>query len=180
MSNANLYAYLAGRFPEDAENQPFAILPDGRRYSYADLDSVSARFANVLISLGVNPGDRVAAQVGKSIEALMLYLGTVRAGGVFLPLNTAYTGAELAYFLGDAEPRVFVCDPAKSEALAPVAAEAGAGLETLGGYRAGALPEGSMVAKMQAAEGVFSTLARAPDDQAAILYTSGTTGRSKC
>jgi malonyl-CoA/methylmalonyl-CoA synthetase len=179
MSNANLYACLAGRFPDNAENRPFAVLPDGRRYSYADLDAVSARFANALISLGVKPGDRVAAQVGKSIEALMLYLGTVRAGGVFLPLNTTYTGAELAYFLGDAEPRVFVCDPAKSEALAPVAAEAGAGLETLGGYRAGALPEGTMVAKMQAAEGVFSTLKRAPDDLAAILYTSGTTGRSK-
>ena len=132
-----------------------------------------------MILLGVQPGDRVAAQVGKSIEALMLYLGTVRAGGVFLPLNTAYTGAELAYFLGDAEPRVFVCDPAKSDALEPVAAQAGAMLETLGMYRDGAPPEGSIMAKMQAASEKFSTVERTPDDLAAILYTSGTTGRSK-
>ena len=179
MSNANLYACLAGRFPEDPGKRRFAVLPDGRSYSYADLDTVSAQFANALISLGVQPGDRVAAQVEKSVEALMLYLGTLRAGGVFLPLNTAYTGAELGYFLGDAEPRVFVCDPARSEALGPIAAEAGARLETMGGYRPGELPEGSLVAKMQAAAGEFATLDRGPDDLAAILYTSGTTGRSK-
>ncbi|MGR3716441.1 MAG: malonate--CoA ligase [Thermohalobaculum sp.] len=179
MTNANLIACLAGRFPDDPASRPFAILPDGRSYSYADLDAASARFANALISLGVQPGDRVAVQAEKSIEALMLYLGTLRAGGVFLPLNTAYTGAELGYFLSDAEPRVFVCDPARSEALRPIAAEAGAGLETMGGYRPGELPEGSLVAKMQAAAGEFTTLDREPDDLAAILYTSGTTGRSK-
>jgi len=179
MTNANLYACLAGRFPDDPASRPFAILPDGRSYSYADLDAASARFANALISLGVRPGDRVAVQAEKSVEALMLYLGTLRAGGVFLPLNTAYTGAELGYFLGDAEPRVFVCDPERAEALAPVAAEAGAALETMGGYRPGELPDGSLVAKMQAAAGEFTTLDREPDDLAAILYTSGTTGRSK-
>jgi len=179
MTNANLIACLAGRFPDDPASRPFAILPDGRSYSYADLDAASARFANALISLGVQPGDRVAVQAEKSVEALMLYLGTLRAGGVFLPLNTAYTGAELGYFLGDAEPRVFVCDPERAEALAPVAAEAGAKLETMGGYRPGELPEGSLVAKMQAAAGEFTTLDRGPDDLAAILYTSGTTGRSK-
>ena len=179
MTNANLYACLVGRFPEDPASRPFAILPDGRSYSYADLDATSARFANALISLGVQPGDRVAVQAEKSIEALMLYLGTLRAGGVFLPLNTAYTGAELGYFLSDAEPRIFVCDPARSEALRPIAAEAGAALETMGGYRPGELPEGSLVAKMQAAAGEFTTLDREPDDLAAILYTSGTTGRSK-
>jgi malonyl-CoA/methylmalonyl-CoA synthetase len=179
MTNANLYACLAGRFPDDPAGRPFAILPDGRRYSYADLEETSARFANALISLGVQPGDRVAVQVDKSIEALMLYLGTLRAGGVFLPLNTAYTGAELGYFLGDAEPRVFVCDPARSVALAPVAIAAGAGLETMGGYRPDELPDGSLVVKMQAAAGELETLVRGPDDLAAILYTSGTTGRSK-
>ena len=117
MTNANLYACLVGRFPEDPASRPFAILPDGRSYSYTDLDATSARFANALISLGVQPGDRVVVQAEKSVEALMLYLGTLRAGGVFLPLNTAYTGAELGYFLGDSEPRVFVCDPAKADAL---------------------------------------------------------------
>ena len=76
--------------------------------------------ANALVGLGVKPGDRVAAQVEKSVEAIVLYLGTVRAGGVFLPLNTGYTPAEIEYFLGDAEPAVFVCDPARREALQAV------------------------------------------------------------
>jgi malonyl-CoA/methylmalonyl-CoA synthetase len=179
MSNANLYACLAERFGENPEKRPFATLPDGRSYSYADLDAVSARFANALISLGVQPGDRVAVQVEKSIEALMLYLGTLRAGGVFLPLNTAYTGTELAYFLGDAEPRVFVCDPAKAEALAPVATKAGARLETMGVYLHGQPAPGTMLEKGLAASDSFETVGRGPNDLAAILYTSGTTGRSK-
>ncbi len=134
MSNANLYACLAGRFTKNPGKRRFATLLDGRHYTYADLEKASARFANVLVSLGVQPGDRVAIQVEKSIEALMLYLGTLRVGGVFLPLNTAYTGAELSYFLGDAKPRVFVCDPGKAEGLAPVAAEAETALETMGVY----------------------------------------------
>ena len=96
-----------------------------------------ARFANVLVALGVEPGDRVAVQADKSIEALMLYLGTVRAGGVFLPLNTAYTPTEIDYFLNDAKPRVFVCDPAKRDGLAATAEGAGARLETLGARAGG-------------------------------------------
>ena len=96
-------------------DKTFAELIDGRWYRYQDVDDVSARFANALVDLGVEPGDRVAVQVEKSVEAIMLYLGTSRAGAVFLPLNTAYTAAEIDYFIGDAEPRVFVCDPAKAE-----------------------------------------------------------------
>jgi len=179
MSDANLYSCLAARFPADPATRPFAVLPDGRNYSYADLDKVSARFANTLISLGIQPGDRVAVQVEKSIEAFMLYLGTLRAGGVFLPLNTAYTGPELAYFLGDAEPRVFVCDPARAAALAPVAAKAGAHLETMGVFVAGQSVPGSLLEKALGAAESFDTVTRGPDDLAAILYTSGTTGRSK-
>jgi malonyl-CoA/methylmalonyl-CoA synthetase len=176
MSNANLYACLADRFVPE---RPFAVLPDGRRYTYADVAKVSARFANTLTGLGVQPGDRVAVQVEKSIEAFMLYLGTLRAGGVFLPLNTAYTGAELAYFLGDAEPRVFVCDPAKEAALAPVAAKAGAHLETMGVYASGGEVPGTLLNKALASAESYETVQRAPGDLAAILYTSGTTGRSK-
>ncbi|TFF27812.1 malonyl-CoA synthase [Jiella endophytica] len=157
----------------------FALLPDGRTYSYGDVDKVSARFANVLSGLGLQPGDRVAVQVEKSIEALMLYLGTVRAGGVFLPLNTAYTPAEIDYFLGDARPRVFVCDPKKREALAPVAEKAGAAIETLGVWRSPDESAGSLSDKALAAPERFETVARGPEDLAAILYTSGTTGRSK-
>ncbi len=179
MTDANLFSCLTGRFPADPSARRFAVLPDGRTYSYADLDKVSARFANALVALGVAPGDRVAVQVEKSIEALMLYLGTLRAGAVFLPLNTAYTGAELAYFLGDAEPRVFVCDPGKAEGLRPVAEGAGARFETMGIYRSGAPAPGSMLELGLASAESFATVARRPDDLAAILYTSGTTGRSK-
>ena len=157
----------------------FAILPDGRSYSYQDVEAVSARFANALVDLGIKPGDRVAVQVEKSIEALMLYLATVRAGGVFLPLNTAYTPTEVEYFLTDAGPRVFVCDPARRDALAPVAEKAGAAIETLGVWTSPDKSAGSLSDKALAAPTTFETVARAASDLAAILYTSGTTGRSK-
>jgi malonyl-CoA/methylmalonyl-CoA synthetase len=167
----HLFDLIKARMP--APTAPFAFLDDGRTYSYADMVAVSARFANALVALGVKPGDRVAVQVEKSIEALMLYLGTVRAGAIFLPLNTAYTPAEIEYFLGDAEPAVFVCDPAKAEALKPYAEKARAKLETLG------VGNGSLLDKANAASAEFADVARGADDLAAILYTSGTTGRSK-
>jgi malonyl-CoA/methylmalonyl-CoA synthetase len=167
----HLFDLIKARMP--APTAPFAFLDDGRTYSYADMVAVSARFANALVALGVKPGDRVAVQVEKSIEALMLYLGTVRAGAIFLPLNTAYTPAEIEYFLGDAEPAIFVCDPAKAEALKPYAEKAGAKLETLG------VGAGSLLDKANAASTEFADVVRGADDLAAILYTSGTTGRSK-
>lgn len=167
----HLFDLVRARMP--AADATFATLDDGRRFSYADMVAASGRFANVLAGLGVKAGDRVAVQVEKSIDALMLYLGTVRAGGVFLPLNTAYTPAEIEYFLDDAEPAVFVCDPAKAEALKPCAEKAGAKLETLG------VGTGSLFDKASAAHSDFADVARGPDDLAAILYTSGTTGRSK-
>lgn len=173
----HLFDLVKARMPAPAA--PFAILDDGRTYSYADMIAVSARFANALVALGVKPGDRVAVQVEKSIEALMLYLGTVRAGAIFLPLNTAYTPAEIEYFLGDAEPSVFVCDPAKAEALRPFAEKAGAGLETLGVWRSPDVSAGTLSDRALAAPAEFADIDRGPDDLAAILYTSGTTGRSK-
>jgi len=144
----------------------------GERISYGDLVARTGRMANALVSLGVRPGDRVAVQVEKSVEAIILYLATVRAGAVFLPLNTGYTPAEIEYFIGDAAPAVFVCDPAKAEALAEAAGSAR--LMTLGAGGQGSLSE--------AIEGQpedFATVPRAADDLAALLYTSGTTGRSK-
>ena len=102
---------------------------DGRRFSYADMLALSARFAGALVAAGVRPGDRVAAQVDKSVEALFLYLGAVRAGAVFLPLNPAYTAAELAYFFADAEPRLVVCSPGRESDISALTT---ARVETLG------------------------------------------------
>jgi malonyl-CoA/methylmalonyl-CoA synthetase len=157
----------------------FAEMLDGRHYSYGDVEEVSGRFANVLAELGVKPGDRVAVQVEKSIEAIMLYLGAIRAGAVFVPLNTAYTPAEIEYFVGDAEPRVLVCDPARTQFLQPIAEKTGAQLETLGVWTAHDRSAGSLSDRALGASTAFETVARGPDELAAILYTSGTTGRSK-
>ena len=147
----------------------------GLKLSYADLMAGTARYANALVALGVKPGDRVAVQVEKSASAILLYLATVRAGAVFLPLNTAYTLAELSYFLGDAEPALVVCDPARRDGIAEIAAKAGVpAVEALGRAIDGSLGE-----KAAASADSFADVARGPADLAAILYTSGTTGRSK-
>ena len=146
----------------------------GQIWTYGDMLDCSARIANALVKLGVTPGNRVAVQVEKSPEALMLYLACVRAGAVYLPLNTAYTLAELDYFVGDATPKLVVVAPQAAEWLAPVADRVGAGLETLG-TRA----DGSLLALAQEEPAHFIEVDRQPGDLAAILYTSGTTGRSK-
>lgn len=173
----HLYDLIRSRMP--APERVFAETEEGRSYCYHDVEEVSARFANALTEIGVKPGDRVAVQVEKSIEAVMLYLGCIRAGAVFLPLNTAYTAAEIEYFLTDAEPRVFVCDPARRETLAPVADKAGAAIETLGARAGSDASAGTLASRASAAPVKFEDVARGPDDLAAILYTSGTTGRSK-
>ena len=168
----NIFDSIAGRV---ADPEATAIeTPGGTRITHAGLIARSGRMANALASLGVAPGDRVAVQVEKSVEAIILYLAVVRAGAVFLPLNTAYTPAEVEYFLTDAEPRIFVCDPARAEALRPADEKAGARVLTLDAAGQGSLTE--------AAEGAaedFATVPREDGDLAALLYTSGTTGRSK-
>ena len=180
MTDANLYSCLAAGFPADPASARFAELDDGRVYTYADVEAISARFAVALAALGVMPGDRVAVQVDKSIEAFMVYLATLRAGAVFLPLNTAYTPAEIGYFLGDAEPALFLCRPAHAADLRPVAESAGARLETLGVWAEGmAADEAGSFLTHVPEKAHFSNVPRVADDLAAILYTSGTTGRSK-
>ncbi len=156
------------------EAKLFLETPAGEKLTYGDMLARSAKIANALVGLGVKPGDRVAVQVEKSPEALMLYLGAVRAGAVFLPLNTAYTAAEISYFVGDAEPCVLVVDPKNASALADIAKGVGAKVETLDAEGQGSLRE-----KADAASDLFDDVARGADDLAAILYTSGTTGRSK-
>ena len=178
MSGANHLAAELGIGHADRAGRPFATTPDGRVLSHGDVDRLSARWGAALRGLGVAPGDRVAVQVDKSIEAVLLYLGAVRAGAVFLPLNTAYTAAEVDYFVGNAEPALLVCAPAKAEALAPVARAHGARLETLGVADADDPAPGSLFAHLPEAAD-FADTPRGPDDLAAILYTSGTTGRPK-
>ncbi|RXH08152.1 malonate--CoA ligase [Bradyrhizobium guangzhouense] len=171
-ANANLFSRL---FDGLDDPKRLAIeTQDGAHISYGDLIARAGQMANVLVARGVKPGDRVAVQVEKSVANIVLYLGTVRAGAVYLPLNTAYTLNELDYFIGDAEPALVVCDPSKAEGLAPVAAKVKAKVETLGADGRGSLTDAAAKASSD-----FATVPRENDDLAAILYTSGTTGRSK-
>lgn len=171
MSN-HLFDAFRSRMP--APERLLMQTDDGRSLTYGDMLARSAQLAHALVQSGVKPVDRVAVQVEKSPEAVLLYLACVRAGAIFLPLNTAYTLAELGYFFGDAEPRLVVCDPARAADIAPLAEASGALVATLG--RDG---EGSLTARALQQSKDFNDVARGPDDLAAILYTSGTTGRSK-
>ena len=171
-ANANLFSRLFDRL--DDPNRLAIETLDGQRVSYGDLVARTGQMANVLVSRGLKPGDRVAAQGEKSVSGLVLYLATVRAGAVYLPLNTAYTLNELEYFITDAEPALVVCDPPKVEGIGAIAAKVHARVETLGADGKGSLTEAADQASKE-----FWTVARANDDLAAILYTSGTTGRCK-
>src|SRR3954471_7764757 len=171
-ANANLFFRLFDNL--DDPNRVAIETLDGQRISYGDLIAHAGQVANVLVSRGVKPGDRVAAQTEKSVAALVLYLAVVRAGAVYLPLNTAYTLNELDYFIGDAEPALVVCDPSKAQGIGAIAAKVGAKVETLDADGKGSLADATASARPE-----FQTVARSDDDLAAILYTSGTTGRSK-
>jgi malonyl-CoA/methylmalonyl-CoA synthetase len=170
----NLYELFARCFPSDRKTVFMETLT-GDRFTYADLESMSALYAGMLLELGVEPGDRVAVQVEKSPEAIILYLATLRAGAAFLPLNTAYTGPEMEYFLADSEPRVVVCRPEDEGVITPLAEAASCvntlTLDTDGG--------GSFSERASGANAIEGAVPREMGDLAAILYTSGTTGRSK-
>ncbi len=174
MSNHNLFAALRQGFP--AKLDDIAIETDeGLYYSWRDLDRATAMMANLLASLGLEPGARIAVQVDKSVEAVMLYLATLRAGYVFLPLNTAYQSAEIEYFIGNAEPAVVVCSARNFGWVSPIAYSAGAkAVFTLNDDRTGSLLERAVHHSDS-----HAIAEKGPDDLAAILYTSGTTGRSK-
>ena len=168
----DLYRTLAGGFAEH-RNEAWILRDDGPTISYGDVDEASARVVGLLRALGVRRGDRVATQVDKSPEALLVYLGVVRAGASFLPLNPAYRPDELAYFLGDAEPAV-VIGRSGDEACAEVARRAGVPHV----FELDAHSRGSWASAVAGAEALDGA-ASASDDVAAIVYTSGTTGRSK-
>lgn len=170
--DANLYTLIAASTAKAGET-PFLIENDRVRISYDQLDAATSSYAQALAAAGARPGDRVVVQVEKSVENVLLYLAALRAGMVYVPLNTAYTAAELSYFIGDAEPAVLVCDPAKTRALAAVAGSARC--LTLDIHGQGTLADAAAAVSPRP----FTTVKRGTDDLAAILYTSGTTGRSK-
>ncbi len=172
--NANLYAALRAGFPADLDT--LAIETDaGLRYSWRDLERASAMIANLLGSLELPAGTRVAAHTDKSVEALILYLATLRAGFVYLPLNNGYQQGELAYFIENAEPGVVVCASRNFPWVSQLAFQRGVrNVFTLDDDRSGSLIERAAQHSDQ-----HDVVPRATDDLAAILYTSGTTGRSK-
>ncbi|MEO5693393.1 MAG: malonyl-CoA synthase [Usitatibacter sp.] len=171
--NQNLYAIFESRFPAD-RSQPLLIL-EGGIVSYEQAAAGSARYASFLAGLGLQPGDRVGVQVEKSAEALLLYLGCLRAGLAYLPLNSAYQQGEVGYFIENAEPRVVVAQPRSIDWLRPLCENAG--ITHL--YSLDENGSGSLVDAACSAPTEFRTVERSSDDLAAILYTSGTTGRSK-
>ncbi len=176
--NDSLFAALRAAFPADLDATAIeTTAPDGTPlyYTWRDIDRASSRIANLLASLGLPSGSRVAVQVEKSVEALLLYLATLRAGYVFLPLNTAYQSAEIEYFIGNAEPAVVVCTPGNFGWVSKIAFTAGTRhVFTLGENR-----DGSLLERAAHHADTHEAARKGADDLAAILYTSGTTGRSK-
>ncbi|MFM8691162.1 MAG: malonate--CoA ligase [Limnohabitans sp.] len=174
MHSANLYFALRAAFPSDLDQ--VAVETDNELlYTWRDLDRATAMMANLLQALELPAGSRVAVQVEKSVETLMLYLATLRAGYVFLPLNTAYQSGEIEYFIGNAEPAVVVCSPANFGWVSKIAFKAGTRhVFTLGDDRSGSLLDRAAHHSDQ-----HTPVPRHAEDLAAILYTSGTTGRSK-
>ena len=178
MANLNLFTALRAAFPSDLD-QTAVETADGAaaplRYSWRDLERASAMLANLIESLDLPPASRIAVQVEKSVEAMLLYLATLRAGHVFLPLNTAYQSGEIQYFIENAEPAVVVCSPANFGWVSKIAFNAGTRhVFTLGDDRSGTLLQRAAHQSDQ-----HQPALRGDDDLAAILYTSGTTGRSK-
>jgi len=172
--NENLYALFESRFPAD-RSKPLLLLESGAVLSYGEAEQWAARYAALFASRGLTPGERIAVQVEKSPEALLLYLGCLRAGLVYLPLNSAYHEHEVRYFLENAEPRAVVAQPSSIAWMQPLCASLGIrDVFSLDQHGGGTLQEAA--AKMPAR---FATAVRGGDDLAAILYTSGTTGRSK-
>jgi malonyl-CoA/methylmalonyl-CoA synthetase len=169
---SSFYDELAASFSQAGER---TLLTAGARHlSGTALLAAVERWAGALASLGVAKGDRVAVQAPKSLDLILLYLATLRLGAVYLPLNSSYTRAEIDYFLGDAEPALFVCDPADCATYAEAATLRGFALHGLDAQGYGSLAE-----SVDANERAAPSVSVSPGDLAAIVYTSGTTGRSK-
>lgn len=178
MSNKNLFAALDSSFVSNADRVAFELIPavgeDASKVSYAQLGELTQYMAQALLELEVQSEQRVLVQVGKSVPSVALYLACLQVGAVYVPINTAYTAGEVEYFLGDAEPSLFVCDPRDEEAFAGLASctVRSLGLDGAGSF---GLAASKAVLSKQSAK----VVTKKSGDIAAILYTSGTTGRSK-
>lgn len=169
----NLYSVYRSRFP--SMDSVLLTTESGVTFTYGDAERCSAQIANFLTQLGLRKGDRVTVQVEKSVHALWLYLGTIRAGLVFHPLNPAYTDEELLFFLADASPRLVVCDSQRERKLQRMC-------QTLGSVPLRTLDADGMGTLMQCAQGFsheFASAHTVSTDLAALVYSSGTTGRPK-
>jgi malonyl-CoA/methylmalonyl-CoA synthetase len=175
MTNGNLYRRFEQVFHANAERTAIRSADGATRMTFGELARGAARYANALAVLGVEPGDRVTVQVEKSIANVLLYLAVLKAGAVYQPLNTAYTAAEVSYFVEDAQPKLIVCDPARQAEMRALADRCGVfavvNLDQHG--------EGSFANTAATMDERHETAERAEDDLAGLLYTSGTTGRSK-
>ena len=167
-----LYDRLFGR--HEGKTTTFLMLEDGSALSHMAFLQKVGKISNALNKIGLEPGDRLAAQITKSQQALALYAACVKSGLVFLPLNTAYTVDELSYFIKNSGARLVICDPGREDDIAPIASSCGARTETMGLNGVGTLCD--IARKMSPTS---PTATRSEDDLAALLYTSGTTGRSK-
>jgi malonyl-CoA/methylmalonyl-CoA synthetase len=174
MKNENLFAALRAAFPSDL-NATAVETDSGLYYTWGDMERATAMLANLLVSLKLPQGARIAVQVEKSVEAMLLYLATLRAGYVFLPLNTAYQSAEIEYFIGNAEPAVVVCSKKNFGWVSKIAFKAG----TLNVFTLDDDRTGSLLERAAHCSDKHIVAVKQADDLAAILYTSGTTGRSK-
>ena len=155
-------------------DDPFLYLLDGKTITYRQFLATSKKIANTLVGIGLEPGDCVAIQVEKSPEMLNMYAACTQVGLVFLPLNPSYTVAELEYFIENSEARLIICDEKKKEDVTTIAQKLGVLVETLNSNS-----KGSIIDKAASAPEYFETVSRSKDDLAALLYTSGTTGKSK-
>ncbi len=172
--NTNTYSVFTQHFPTDPSST-FIETEDGQTWSYADLDNETARLARYLTEAGVQKGERVAVQVEKTPQVLFLYMACLRAGFIYLPLNTAYTESELAYFIDNAEPAVVVCRSSNLEAFIKIAR----GKSVRHFYTLDNAPGHNLLQLSETTRPQFETMPCDKDDVAVILYTSGTTGRPK-